>query len=91
MLCISYDQISLRWDLSLLFEEALNLISSAIGGSVIDKDNVIIGIVLHEDRFDVLDVSLVFGIIKSWDNNTKRELVILTHRVFLLIVISLFF
>lgn len=70
LLFIDNDRISLGGDYCLIFQKYFNLFTKTIGRCIIDKDNMIIFIFLHEDRLHIFDVSIILGVVKARYNNT---------------------
>lgn len=51
---------------------------------------MIIGILLHEDRVYIVEVSLVLHIVVAGNHNTHGKFIILADFVFIFIVLALF-
>lgn len=74
---------------ALLFDELAHLITCAVGGGVIDEYYVEVGVFLHDDGLDVLDVEIVVHVVVAWHHHAKGQLIVLTDLIFLFIVILL--
>lgn len=88
LLLVPYDSVAFGRDLSLFLEVLLNLNSSLISGSIIDEDNMVVGVLLLQDGFDVLDVPVVFDVVVGGYHDAERQLLELAYRVFSLVVLS---
>jgi len=66
-------------------------LTSLIFRSIINKNNMIITIVLHQNGIHVMDVTILCCIVKTWDDDTKRELFIFWKFVLLFVVGFLFY
>lgn len=62
--------------------------ASAISASIINKDNMIIFIFLHNYRSDIIDMSLLFIVIVTGDNNAKRKFLLVRQSMILLIIVD---
>lgn len=73
----------------MVFHNAFDLLSCAISGGIIYEDYVIVHVVLHDDRPDIVDMTVILDIVVAWNYYAERKLFVLTHMVLLFIIISL--
>ncbi len=52
----------------------LHIVSSLIIGGIIDIDNMIVAIVLHEYRIEIPQIQPSINILIGWHHNTKTQL-----------------
>lgn len=64
------------------FEKVGYLRSSGIRGGIIDDNDVIVAIILHENGSDVFEVSFILGVVESGHNYTEWKLLVLADVVF---------
>lgn len=85
-----YDDFDLFF---VLWFEWINVVFDKIPGliftHVINKHNMVVGVVLLQYRLDVDFVSVVFGVIKRGDNHTNWQLLVMTDFVLILKVLIL--
>jgi hypothetical protein len=62
---------------------------SSILGGIVYENNVVIAVVLLEDRVDVIQVSIRLHILETGHNDAEGQLLVLGNVVFLLIVLFL--
>ena len=68
-----------RGHFGLISKEGLDLVSSAVSGSIVNEDNMIVSIVLHEDRLDLVDVPVALRVVVAWNDNAERKLLVLAY------------
>ena len=68
-------------------EVLLDLIAGAVGAGVVDEDDVVVGVVLHEHGADVFDVEVVLGVVVARNDNTEGQFGVLTDVVLSFIVL----
>ncbi len=71
MLLVDDELKPLRRYFGLILDECINLLASAIGGCVIDEDDVIILIILHEDAAHVLEMAILVDIVVAGYYNAE--------------------
>ena len=89
LLLIPDDQILFCRYLMLLLQHFLDIISSAVSAGIINEDNMIVGVLLHQNGLHILQMSAFLVVIVAGNHYAKRDLSILTYIVLLFIIISL--
>jgi len=90
LLFINDDLIALRGEDRLIFHEFLNLFTSFIRRSIINKDNMVIFVFLHEYRPHILEMPVFLNVIVAWHHNTNREFSsVFTQVIFLFEILTL--
>jgi len=90
LLLVFYDDIFFRRKDSLVVPEVLiDLVTCSIRAGIVDEDNVVVSVFLHENRSDILDVPLILDVIVTGNHHTDGKLFVLTYIVLLLVVLSL--
>jgi hypothetical protein len=87
---ISYE--SKLWFINvLLFEVFFHVRSSSIIARIINKNYVVILIVLLENWIHIMKMSIILSIVICWNDHTNRYLLICTNFVFFFVVVVLYF
>lgn len=88
---ISDEDVLAGFEFGLSLKEGFDEFSSLIIGCIVDDDNVIIGVILHDDGFHILEIPSLVSIVVSWHDNTKGKFGVLIDVVLSLIIVPLFF
>ena len=71
-------------------QKFLDLLSRSIGAGIVNEDNVVVLVLLHENWVDVELVPISFCVVVTGHHNAERELIVLAYFILLLIVGALF-
>lgn len=88
---ISDEDVLASLEFGLSLKEGLDEFSSLIIRCIVDDDNMVIGVILHDDGFHILEIPSLVSIVVSRYDNTKREFSVLIDVVLSLIIVPLFF
>ena len=61
--------------------------ASAVSAGIINENNMIIFIFLHNYRFDIIEVPLLFIVIVTWNNNAERKFLLVRQCMVLLVIV----
>jgi hypothetical protein len=89
LLAVPQDYVSLDWQFSLCGHEIGHISHCGIGRGVIYEDDVVVGILLHEDGVHIVNVSVISGVIEGWDDYAEGQLSVLANPISLFIIGSL--
>jgi hypothetical protein len=84
------DIILLLLNLLLRLKIALNQTSCIIIGGIINDHNMVVLVILHNDRFHILEIPTLGCVVVGRHNDAERQLLIFVYVVFLLVVLLLF-
>ena len=91
LLLISDEDVLAGREFGLSLKEGLDEFSGLILRCIVDDDDMVIGVILHDDGFHVLEVPSLVSIVEGGNNNAKGKFRILIDIVFGLIIFPLFF
>jgi hypothetical protein len=89
--CLIYDDFKRYFSRIFIFQVVFYLLSCFIVGGIVDYYNLKIGIILHEDRPDIKDITFLGFIIESGDDDANGQLLVLANIILFLVVVSLSF
>jgi hypothetical protein len=90
LLLVLDDHVALRRQSGLLLEELFDLVSGVVGAGVVDEDDVVVGVVLHDDGLHVLDVPFECDVVEGRHHDAEGQFLVLAYVVLLLKVESFF-
>lgn len=73
-------------DLILVLQVLQYLCACIVGGCIIDDNNAIVNVILHDDGSNVADVAIIVSVVVGGDHNAEGQLLVLTDLVLLLVV-----
>ena len=89
LLAVLDEQVLGRVQLLLPVHELSDILRGGVVGGIVDEDNMVVGVFLHEDGVHVVDVAIVSSVIVGWHHHADRELLVMLDVVFVLVVGSL--
>ena len=72
LLLVAKDDVARGRDFSLLLQKHLDIGSGAVSAGVVDEDQMIVTVVLHNDGLHVLNVKFIFGVVVAGNHNAER-------------------
>lgn len=88
---ISDEDVLTGFEFCLPLKKGFDELSSAVIRCIIDDDNVIIGVILHGDGFNILKISSSISIVEGRHDNAKGKFSVLIDIVLRFIILPLFF
>jgi hypothetical protein len=88
--CIPNDLVFIGWNLGLRFKVTFDEFPGIVFRGVVDDDNVVVGVVLHGNGLDIVEVSVASSVVVGGDDYAEGQFLIFSDLISLFIV-GLFF
>lgn len=89
LLRVPYDIVSILSNFILRSKKFEDKFSSLVSRCIIDDDNVVIGVILHNYRLDIGEISIIVDVVVGGNNHTDRQFRVFICLVLLFIVFDL--
>lgn len=86
---IFYHDVSIWGNFGLISKKMFDLVACSICTGIVDEDNVIVGVLLHDYWLDVFDVKVILDVVVAGNYNAYRQLGVRTHVVLFLVILPL--